>query len=111
MDDISEKLKGILNDPESLDRIRKMASSVLGENKAEAQNEQVNNPFGDIDITQIMGVLSKINLNRSEPRAELLKALKPHLSSKRQEKVDTAVKVLKIMEILPVLKESGILKL
>ena len=104
MDDISEKLKGILNDPESLERIRRMASSVMGETKATEQKND--NPFGDIDITKLMSVLGKINLNGQEPRAELLKALKPHLSSKRQEKVDTAVKVLKIMEILPVLKET-----
>ena len=31
MDDLSEKLAGILNDPETMDRVRKMAENILGE--------------------------------------------------------------------------------
>ena len=35
MDDLSEKLTGILNDPESMERVKQMAESILGGGKAE----------------------------------------------------------------------------
>ena len=39
MDDISEKLAGILNDPESMERVRRMAEGLLGaENSEEKTN-------------------------------------------------------------------------
>ena len=36
MDDLSEKLTGILNDPESMERVKQMAESILGGGKAGA---------------------------------------------------------------------------
>ena len=35
MDDLNEKLAGILNDPESMNRVRKMAESLLGNQRQE----------------------------------------------------------------------------
>ena len=114
MDDISEKLAELLNDPDSLKRVREMAENILG-------NEQKNEPsppktdfgslFGDnIDpaqIGKIMSVMSRLKSDRDDNRTKLLLALKPHLSAPRQEKVDTAIKLLKLIDLLPFLKESG----
>lgn len=114
MDDLSEKLAGILNDPESMERVRKMAESILGE---EPEPQQAS-PLGDIgsmlgsdELKTIMSLIGKFNSSGNDPRAQLLSALKPHLSEPRREKVDTAIKLLKIIELLPLIKESGLLKL
>ena len=37
MDDLSEKLADILNDPESMNRVRQMAESLLGSEQQEQQ--------------------------------------------------------------------------
>ena len=115
MDDLSEKLAGILNDPESMERVRKMAENILGENN-EQQNET--SPLNDIggmlgaeDMQSIIAIISKLKNSGNDPRSRLLNALKPHLSEPRREKVDTAIKILKILELLPLMKESGLLKL
>ena len=46
-----------------------------------------------------------------DSRVRLLLALKPNLSPERQAKVDSAIKILKLIELAPLLREMGILNL
>lgn len=111
MDDLNQKLAQILNDDESMNRIRKMAESLLSD-KPEPKPEQDASPIGIVDSNELMGIMSlvsKLNTQNSDARTDLLKALKPHLSEPKREKVDTAIKILRLLELLPVLKESGVL--
>ena len=117
MDDISEKLAELLNDPDSLNRVREMAENILGgDDKRDEKNKSkndfdMNSLFGDgidpVQIGKIMQVMSRLKSDRDDNRARLLLALKPHLSAPRQEKVDTAIKLLKLIDLLPALKDSG----
>ncbi len=116
MDDISEKLAGILNDPEAMNRVRQMAENILvGENeKTEVPTNTLDNigsMIGANEMQSIISIIGKLNNSGGDNRTALLTALKPHLSEPRREKVDTAIKILKVIEILPLLKDSGILKL
>ena len=109
MDDINERLAEILGDEESMNKVRLMAESLLG---SETENTEKEN--GDIDpktLSKIMGLVGKFNSSKDDNRTLLLNALKPNLSSERQKKVETAIKLLKLIEILPSLKDSGILDL
>jgi len=115
MDDLSEKLAGLLNDPDTMERVRKMAENILGE---EQSAPQPSSPLGDItgmlgadELSGIISIIIKLKSSGNDPRSQLLTALKPHLSEPRREKVDTAIKILKVLEILPLMKDSGILKL
>lgn len=117
MDDISEKLAEILNDPDSLNRVREMAENILGNNQNHKSTPPVSNNskslFDGMDldpaqIGKIMSIMSRLRSDKEDTRARLLLALKPHLSTPRQEKVDTAIKLLKIIDLLPFLKDSGI---
>ncbi len=113
MDDLSEKLADILNDPESMQRVRAMAENLLGGSEQKAPPEpDLNSVLGDggldgAQIAKIMGIMSRLKNTGRDSRTDLLLALKPHLSAPRREKVDTAIKLLKIIDILPLLKESG----
>ena len=51
------------------------------------------------------------NRKDESDRVKLLLALRPHLSEEKQQKVDTAVKILKLLDIAPLFKEMGILNL
>ncbi len=112
MDDLSEKLAEILNDPQSMDRIKKMTESILG-NEEKPQSTNALAALTDMpdamEMQKIISIMSRLKSESNDSRALLLKALKPNLSPKRQEKVDTAIKLLKIIELLPLLKDSGIL--
>ena len=111
MDELGEKLAEILNDPESMNRVKQMAENLLGENSSQGDTlPQLSGNTADADdIKKIMFIMSKLKNAGNDSRTKLLLALKPNLSEPRQEKIDTAVKILKIIEILPYLKESGIL--
>ncbi len=114
MDDISQKFAEILNDPESLKRVREMAENILGQNnKSEPPpSPDLSSAFGNLDIDpiqigKIMSVMSHLKANSDDARSKLLLALKPHLSPPKQEKVNTAIKLLKLIDLLPLLRDSG----
>ncbi|MBR3960815.1 MAG: hypothetical protein IKK13_01215 [Clostridia bacterium] len=111
MDDLSEKISSMLSDPQQLAKIREMAAGLLG-------NEQPSTPppppppaLPDIDMGKLLGIMSKFKNNNTDNRSRLLLALKPHLSEKRQERVDRAVKILKLLDMLPLLQESGLMNI
>ncbi len=122
MDDISEKLAEILNDPESMNRVRLMAESMLGDKQTQQQNDnkqgQQSAQNSDTDfsdaafdanqLAKVMSVMKQLKNSGNDSRANLLLALKPLLSAPRQEKVDTALKLLKIVDMLPLIKGSGL---
>lgn len=115
MDDLSQKLAELLNDPDSMERVKKMAENILGESETAPQpppiNADIGNMLGSDELQSIMSVISRFKNSGNDPRTQLLTALKPHLSEPRREKVDTAIKILRVLELLPLMKESGILKL
>ncbi len=109
MKDINAKISELLSDPDGMERIRKMAESVFGDNKK--QPEPALPAIPDFDMTKLVPLLSRLNSRGTDNRTALLLALRPHLSRKRQERLDKAVKLLKVADMLPLLQESGIFNL
>ncbi len=115
MDELGDKLSAILNDPESMERVKQMAQSLLG---GEDSGTAVQNnpappaalPADDINIKQIVSLFSKMKNTADDSRVQLIYALRPHLSEERRARADTAIKLLKLLDMLPFIKESGILK-
>ncbi len=116
--DISEKLTEIMSDPEALKNLKQVADSLFSGGQEPATPE-INSPikpagaddlFGGLDPAAIMSVIGALKSDSNDDRARLLFALKPYLSEKRRERVDGAVKMLKVISVLPILKEQGILK-
>ncbi|MEE0928234.1 MAG: hypothetical protein UIG59_03495 [Acutalibacteraceae bacterium] len=110
MDDLSEKLSALLSDPEGMERVRAMAEGLLG--TSPTKEKESSPDLGDIDIGAITRIMGLINKNRGDDsRVRLLMALKPNLSPERQGRVDSAVKILKLIELAPLLKEAGLFNL
>ena len=68
-------------------------------------------PFGDIPldfetIKKISSIIQKLNSRMDDKRCEFLLSLKPLLSKPRQQKIDSAVQILRIMDILPLIQET-----
>jgi hypothetical protein len=73
---------------------------------------QASSPFGlDSDalqmITKVAPLLS--SFRQEDDSTRFLRALRPLLGEDRQKKLDEAVKILQMMRMLPLLKNSGIL--
>ena len=75
------------------------------------------NDFSDGDETglspaQLAGMVkmvSALNSRKEDDRTRLLLALRPHLSPEKRDRIDKAVKFLKIMDVLPLIRGAGIL--
>ena len=108
MDDSSQALSGqlgaILNDPQSMERIRSLAASLgLGDSPpAPAPPAPAPAPAPAVP-------LQGMDPNLLQTVSRLMHALRPLLSPARQRKIDEAVRILQLMRLLPQLKQSGIL--
>lgn len=114
MDELGDKLSAILNDPESMERVKQMAQSLLGGEEESAATPSISaspaETNDDINIKQIISLFSKMKNTADDSRVQLIYALRPHLSEERRARADTAVKMLKLLDMLPLIKESGLLK-
>lgn len=110
MDELTEKLSALLSDPDGMEKIKSMAQGLLG-----SQTPVKENPLAtsdEIDIGAITRILSLMkSSSKEDERVKLLLALKPNLSPERQSRVDSAVKILKLIDLAPLLKEAGLFNL
>lgn len=113
--DLSSMLSGILNNPSEMEKLKNMANNLFGGegvSPAISQPPQNSQSFlGDIspdDIAGIMKIVGALKNNASDKRVSLLVSLRPHLSEKRQKRVDDAVKILRLISLLPMLKDMNI---
>ncbi|MFQ9872934.1 MAG: hypothetical protein ACLRVT_08115 [Oscillospiraceae bacterium] len=62
-----------------------------------------------MDMNTLMN-LQKIfsSFNREDENILLLRALKPHLKERNQKKVDDAIRIMQLISVLPLIKESGL---
>ena len=158
MDDLTERINQILNDPQSMQMLQNMAQNLgLNQNGNPQNGGQMpgqmpmaspptpvqQNPSNGPDLSQLMGMLTQMGLGgqmgmggQNQPAApalppidmnammqvqramqaftssnknvDLLRSLRPLLSDKRQRKVDDAIRIMQLVQMLPMLKESGL---
>ena len=97
MDDLSEKLADILNDPESMNKVRQMAESILGSEEEAAKPEEkaeegLTSLLSGKELSVITSLISRMKTDQRDPRVQLIVALRPHLSEKRRERADAAIR-------------------
>lgn len=117
MDDLAAKLGELLNNPGNLEKLKGLAGLLGGAAQAQpdpAPEEPAQGgglPGLDTDalqmVTKIMPLLS--SFRQEDDCTRLLRALRPLLSPERQKKLDESVKILQMVRMLPLLKNSGIL--
>ncbi|MEG1027489.1 MAG: hypothetical protein RSE07_02265, partial [Oscillospiraceae bacterium] len=85
---------------------------ILGNFSGNGSNQGAANSSGNlgIDMNTILNLQKVMStLNTEDKNADLLMALKPHFSEERQKKVNQAISIMKIIKLLPIIKESGVL--
>ena len=77
--------------------------------KEESKDNNNTNPFGDFDFSKLLKLKSAFSQSdNSDKNIELLTALKPHLNEKNQAKIDQSIRLMKMLALVPLLKELGI---
>jgi hypothetical protein len=109
------KLGELLSDEESVKQLAELAKMFMtdesGSGGEEGQQPQDGEGSGGIpDLGSIMKFTGLLGaFSQTDKNEELLLALKPHLSEERQKKVDKAIKLLKLIAVWNIAKESGLL--
>ncbi len=115
MDDLNEKLTELLNDPESMKKVREMAENLLGDPPPEPPTPTAAPDLAGLlsgnELGAITSLIARMKTDTGDPRVQLITALRPHLSEKRRERADAAIRLLRLIDLLPLLRESGLLNL
>ncbi len=114
MDNFSDKIMAILNNPEGLESIMSIAKSLGGkdkDDKATAENtnkdESISNALMKIGEGKkasesgfdLSALEELFNHNKSN-RLELLKALKPYIKPDKQGKIDNIMSAMKTIDLI-----------
>lgn len=117
MDDLFGKMQELLSDPESMQQLSELAQMLQSESEGAGSSEQNceegASDFGGLAFDPLL--LMKLgellgSANQPDENTALLLALRPHLRSQRRERVDRAVRLLRMMTIFSTLKENGMLQ-
>lgn len=136
MDELLSQLQNVLGSKDGQDKLRDVASMLGGidgnkldlsslnsllnsennsgnnsqNNNAQAEDANIEpNPLGNIDINMLMKVQKMMSgMNKDDKNSQLIKALRPHIRSEKSHKIDEAVRIMQLISMLPLLKESGL---
>ena len=127
MDDLSGMIQNLLQDPQTMAQVQSLAKSLgLGDTTpsmpspesssalsmlqnlmpAQAQNE----PQDNMVSLLLRAAPLLTTVNQEDNATRFLAALRPLLGETRQRKLDEAGRILKLLRLLPLLKESGLLQ-
>jgi hypothetical protein len=109
--------------PEDMENIKNIASSFLGDSKSKPQpqpppekKEDTQQGFPDLsslgmpDLSQLSALVPVLQaFNQPDSRLDFINALKPLLSQERQQRADEALKLVRLLSVLPLLRERGIM--
>ncbi|MGN1120385.1 MAG: hypothetical protein ACI4Q4_08500 [Oscillospiraceae bacterium] len=100
MDNIEELLRALTEDDETEDETP----------HEKKQEEAGGGLFDGLDIDMLMKLMTMLQqANQQSDDERFLLALRPLLREENRAKIDTAVKFMKLLSLLPVLRESGML--
>jgi len=89
---------------DDIKQLQDTASAIFGGGQKSETNETKNNASMLSDIGKIGSMLSG-----NDERTAFVEAMKPLLSEDRQQRADEVIKILRLIRLIPVLRESGLL--
>ncbi len=87
--------------------LRALGAAPAAQPKPPAQEEPMIDPAMIANIAKIFSRMNSID----DKRTQFIAALKPLLNESRQKKADQAIKMLKLFELRPMLREQGLFNL
>ncbi len=110
MEDLMGKIQEVLSDEESMKQLSELAQMFSSESGNDStDNSQQTAPDMGFDVSKLLLVQNAMQSAGNDKNTELLLALRPFLKDEKQAKVDKAVKVLKLLAVWNVLKDSGLM--
>lgn len=122
MDDLSSKLNEIFSSPDGMEKIKNLVSMLQGSGGGGEQGTgqasgtappppPQQNPMEGLNFDPAMLMTMQkafSTMQKGDPRIDLLLALKENLSDPRRQKVDEAIQMMRLMNLMPLLREQGL---
>ena len=117
MADLAGLLSGLLSDEDALSGLFSLLGG-SGESTAPPPGPQEQPPdsvrelerAAGIDLNTVIGLQKFLTgLGTDDKNISLLRALKPHLSPERAARVDDVIKILQLLDLLPLVQSLGLL--
>lgn len=106
MDDLTQKLDRLLSSPDGMKRIEDLMAAFGGSVPNDTPKPAESAPASLPDMGMILKLAPLLSqLGQEDDTAALLHALRPHLQTARQKKLDEAGQMLKLIKLLPLLNE------
>lgn len=116
MDDFTDRIQSVLRDPEAMKDLAELAAMLRQPDGAEGDapadhppQETQDADFPLPDMGKLLAIGQMLGQQPPDANAALLSALKPHLSAERAARAEKAIKLLRLWQIVSVLRESGML--
>lgn len=75
----------------------------------ENKSSSILDGLGGLDINMLMKIQQLLSSTpKNDKNTALIRALKPHLKKERQGRADEAIRMMQLLQMLPLLKESGL---
>lgn len=120
MDDLSKKLEQFLSEPGSMDKIQSAlaAFGISGDEEAPAGASsampEIPNfpPLGGMPDMSMIAKLAPLlgGMGQEDQHTALLRALRPYLHGEREKRLDEAIRIMKLVNMLPLLREKGLME-
>ena len=111
MSDIQDKINKILSDPEALKQVQSLGArlGLSGDNNAQPEPA----PPPKAENNDMMNALARFapmmsRFSEDDDVSRLLNALRPFLSEEKQLKLDKATRLMKLVRMIPLIKDSGL---
>lgn len=105
MDNINDLLNSI--SPQDMEKLKSVASSLMSDKASQQpqptqKSDGISALFGNDTTDMLMKVATQMNAEND--KTAFIKALRPLLSEERRAKADEAMKFMRLMDTLPLLK-------
>lgn len=132
MDDLSSKLNEIFSSPDGMEKIKNLVSMLQNSGGGQTASQAARPPQPDasqpgtdtappppppasgagglnFDPSMLLTMQKAFSaMQKGDPRVDLLLALRENLGDERRQRVDEAVQILRMMNLLPLLREQGL---
>ncbi len=125
MDDLSAILSNVLNSKEGQETLGQLMAILGGQDQDDGESSpaaalpprtpepepQSSTPslLDGLDMGTILRIGSMLSSGAGDDKnIALLNALRPHMSDERRGRIDSAIKIMQLMKLLPLLKEINL---
>ena len=107
MDELEEKINSVLSDAQQMEKITKLAQSIMAGNAPESGNDAPNDLGFDMSMLSRISGLMNSGGEKDKKERGLLEAMSPYLSEKRRGKMERALKIAKLTRLARIAMEES----